>query len=63
MFPIPNTPPGPLVQDLQRLRRKYESSRLEHLKKVRESLSSAAKEETEYLKAVFSAPKKIDDQE
>jgi hypothetical protein len=63
MFPLPNTPPGALVQDLQRLRRKYESARLEHLKKVREVVNKAATEEREYLKAVFSSPKKIDDQE
>lgn len=62
MFPISNTP-GALVQDVQRLRRKYESARLEHLKKIRDAVQKAATEEKEYLKAVFSAPKKIDDQE
>ena len=62
MFPISNAP-GALVQDVQRLRRKYESSRMEHLKKIREAVQKAATEEKEYLKAVFSTPKKTDEQE
>lgn len=61
MFQISNSPPGALIQDLQRLRRKYENARLEHLKKVRDVVKKVATEEREYVNTVFSKPKNSDD--
>jgi len=56
MFSLPFS--APIFQDLNRLKRKYESERLQQLKAIRESLKKVAVEERErYL------PKKKDDEE
>jgi len=38
---------SPMIQDLTRLKRKYEAERLAQLRKIRENLSKVAKEERE----------------
>lgn len=46
MFSIPGVPPG-FIQDMSRLRRKYESERMSQLKTIRENLKKVAAEERE----------------
>jgi hypothetical protein len=57
MFSIPGVPPG-FIQDLGRLRRKYEAEQRAHAARLREQVKKIASEERErYL------PKKKDDEE
>jgi hypothetical protein len=44
MFSIPGVPPG-FIQDMSRLRRKYEAERMAQLKSIRDNLKQVAQEE------------------
>ena len=60
MFSIPGVPPG-FIQDLSRLRRKYEAEQRVHAAKLREQVKKIATEERErYLPAKREADRDVE---